>query len=517
MWTDLWRLLTDWLRQNPEIVAAFLLGILATVTLLIYSWFWLRKPSSRDTELALRFRNEELERETSQLRQQNADLRLELRQLQQSYTQARSETASLRERLQASLREVQQLHQQLVCAQTALEQSRQRELQDREIIRALSEELEGARESQQQYLDALHQVKTERDSLRQRLEARQSLEQFDGRIWQRQPVENSPAFVPLTRRRMRILAMVNLKGGVGKTTLAAYLGAALCEMGLRVLLVDLDYQGSLSALCLGTRYEEAWRSRLLVDNFLRLQEPCFEELRRRVLVPDNWCDQSGAYHVVAAEDTLQPTEELLLTRWLEGRSDMDVRLILRRALHDPAAWPKYDFVLLDCPPRLSTACINALCCCDYVLIPTRLDKLSANGVIRVLRTLKILARGSDATFPEGDHTPEAVPAICPHLEVLAVVPNFVIRRNNAPIRAQAAILNSLPKQCQDSWGGPVFVWPDGIPESAQFSTAELRTFFTRSRQGLGDYFRDLAQGLLLRMKVIENARSGIAAICAGTR
>ena len=517
MWTDLWRLLTEWLRQNPEIVAAFLLGIVATITLLIYSWLWFRKPSSQDAELALRFRNEELQREVTELRQRNADLRMELRQLQQSYTRACNQAASLQEGLQARTREVQQLNEQLAFVRTALEQSRQCEDRNRQIIQDLTRELEQATDSQQQFMDTLQKVKAERDSLRQRLEARLSLEQFDGRVWQRQPVENSPAFVPLTRRPMRILAMVNLKGGVGKTTLAAYLGAALCELGLRVLLVDLDYQGSLSALCLGTRYEEAWRSRLLVDNFLRLQEPCFEELRRRTLAPESWRQQTGAYHVVAAEDTLQATEELLLTRWLEGRSAMDVRLILRRALHDPAAWQKYDFVLLDCPPRLSTACINALCCCDYVLIPTRLDKLSANGVIRVLRTLKVLAHGSNATFAHGDHTPEPVPAICPHLDVLAVVPNFVKRRNKAPIQAQAAILNTLPKQCQDSWGGPVFVWSDGIPESSQFSTAELRTFFSQSQQGLADYFRDLAQELLQRMKEIENARSGIAAISSGTR
>src|SRR5205085_9031294 len=61
-------------------------------------------------------------------------------------------------------------------------------------------------------------------------------------------------------------------------------------------------------------------------------------------------------------------ETWLMARWLIRPQDGDVRLTLRAALHGPGAAGEFDRVLIDCPPRLTTACVNALACCDYILI-----------------------------------------------------------------------------------------------------------------------------------------------------
>ena len=76
----------------------------------------------------------------------------------------------------------------------------------------------------------------------------------------------APPFRPLSQRRTPIFSLVNLKGGVGKTTITANLAVAMSQHGWRVLVVDLDYQGSLSQVLLsGKELNELFVSRNLVD------------------------------------------------------------------------------------------------------------------------------------------------------------------------------------------------------------------------------------------------------------
>src|SRR5207247_1162254 len=75
------------------------------------------------------------------------------------------------------------------------------------------------------------------------------LEAFDGKLWQRANVVSPPPFINPMDRKARFVAVINLKGGVGKTTLTANVGVGLARKGHRVLLVDLDFQGSLTRLC----------------------------------------------------------------------------------------------------------------------------------------------------------------------------------------------------------------------------------------------------------------------------
>jgi predicted GTPase len=71
---------------------------------------------------------------------------------------------------------------------------------------------------------------------------------LEGKVWERKVLQGAPRFRPLAERHMPIISVLNLKGGVGKTTITAHLGAGLSAKGYNVLLMDLDLQGSLSSL-----------------------------------------------------------------------------------------------------------------------------------------------------------------------------------------------------------------------------------------------------------------------------
>src|SRR5256886_46344 len=89
--------------------------------------------------------------------------------------------------------------------------------------------------------------------------------QLEGRFWEKRIHAGAPRFRPLAERKAAIVSVLNLKGGVGKTTITAHLGAALANRGYRPLLVDIDLQGSLSSMFipLDKLVERAEESRLL--------------------------------------------------------------------------------------------------------------------------------------------------------------------------------------------------------------------------------------------------------------
>lgn len=163
-----------------------------------------------------------------------------------------------------------------------------------------------------------------------------------------------------------IIAMCNQKGGVGKTTSTINLGAALAECGRRVLLVDLDPQGALSA-GLGVAHHELEKT---VHNMLVAPQASVDEvlMRTRVdgldLLPSN-IDLSAA--------EIQLVNEV-------GREQT-----LGRALHP--VLDRYDYVLIDCQPSLGLLTVNALACADTVIIPMECEYFSLRGLALLTDTI----------------------------------------------------------------------------------------------------------------------------------
>lgn len=192
---------------------------------------------------------------------------------------------------------------------------------------------------------------------------------------------------PGLERAPLAITIMNFKGGVGKTTLAANLAAALAHhRGLRVLLVDLDYQGSLSELLKPNSVDGSdfnLVSRVIGDD-KGLQGVRFED----VSVPA--ADLTGVKLITAGYD-LTETEDNQLLRWLIREvkgGDVRNRIVSALSRRDWALNTKFDVVIMDAPPRLSVASANALRASKYVIVPTKLQPLSAQPVAKMLAYLK---------------------------------------------------------------------------------------------------------------------------------
>ena len=165
------------------------------------------------------------------------------------------------------------------------------------------------------------------------------------------------------------LAIANQKGGVAKTTTVASLGAALDELGHKVLLVDLDPQACLT-FSLGIDPEDLQTS--VHDVLLANAEP-----------DDVILQTEDGPDLMPATIELAGAEAALLTR--TGREHA-----LRVAL-EPLS-DRYDWVLLDCPPSLGVLTVGALSAADSVLIPLQCETLSHRGVGQLLDTVHDVRR-----------------------------------------------------------------------------------------------------------------------------
>jgi len=164
----------------------------------------------------------------------------------------------------------------------------------------------------------------------------------------------------------KVVAMCNQKGGVGKTTSTINLGAALAEYGRRVLLVDMDPQGALSAGLGVPHYElEKTIHNVLVEPRVSIDDVLLStRVKHMDLVPSN-IDLSAA--------EIQLVNEV-------GREQT-----LGRALHP--VLDRYDYVLIDCQPSLGLLTVNGLACSDGVVIPTECEYFSLRGLALLTDTV----------------------------------------------------------------------------------------------------------------------------------
>jgi chromosome partitioning protein len=157
------------------------------------------------------------------------------------------------------------------------------------------------------------------------------------------------------------VAVINQKGGTGKTTTTINLGSALSKLGKRVLLIDLDPQGNLSYSLAVTEPKAT-----LADAFLgnmTLQEVLVEK--------DGLWIAPGSNELVDIEISLvsQPERERFLQSMLKDLKG-------------------FDYILIDCPPSLSVLTLNALTASDEVLIPLQMEVLTLQGLDQIMNTVQ---------------------------------------------------------------------------------------------------------------------------------
>jgi cellulose biosynthesis protein BcsQ len=280
-------------------------------------------------------------------------------------------------------------------------------------------------------------------------------------------------------RRTPILSVLNLKGGVGKTTITANLAAALDRRGYRVLVLDLDLQGSLTGLFLPeARQVELFNAGCLLEDFLTAsfgaEFPSILHYTQPILPvgePGSEC-RSG---LVPTSDSLAYAEMNLTIRWLLREGNRDVRLLLRRELLLKRVTNLYDIILLDCPPLINVCCVNALAASDYLLIPVMPSKQATARVPVLLRRLR-----------------EFRDNINPDLKVMGIVPNRTLRTEGLTYDEQSR-LTALQDQCRDVWGEPVCQFDRFIPQSTQIRCAEDENRTLTPADEMFQVFLDLAK------------------------
>ena len=165
-----------------------------------------------------------------------------------------------------------------------------------------------------------------------------------------------------------VLAVINQKGGVGKSTTCVNLSAALGELGKTVLLVDLDPQGNSTS---GYGIDKAACSQCIYDAMMN--EVPIEDLIIKTCGQNVW--------IVPATINLTGAEIELVE---ELERELRLLKVLGEVRH------QYDYVLIDCPPSLGLLTINALTAADQILIPIQSEFYALEGVSKLLDTVKIV-------------------------------------------------------------------------------------------------------------------------------
>jgi chromosome partitioning protein len=171
------------------------------------------------------------------------------------------------------------------------------------------------------------------------------------------------------RRRTRVIAVANQKGGVGKSTTAVSLGAALAEMGRRVLVVDLDPQGNAST-GLGIRHD---KRRVTVYDVLASDAPILEAVV-----------QTPVPNLFGVPSTID-----LAGAEIELVSQFSREMKLRRAM-EPLRENGFDFVFLDCPPSLGLLTVNAMAAAEELIVPIQCEYYALEGLGQLIKNVRLV-------------------------------------------------------------------------------------------------------------------------------
>lgn len=173
----------------------------------------------------------------------------------------------------------------------------------------------------------------------------------------------------------KIIAFANQKGGVGKTTTAVNLAAALAEQGKRVMICDFDPQGNAtSGFGVDPRGLEYTIYDLLLDDELNPMD---------CVVHTKWVDLIGAnVNLAGAELDLVGMEhrEYRLKRTLDRLRDV------------------YDYILIDCPPSLGLLTLNCLCAADSFLVPLQCEYYALEGLTQLMSTVRTVQKALNKTI-----------------------------------------------------------------------------------------------------------------------
>ena len=267
-----------------------------------------------------------------------------------------------------------------------------------------------------------------------------------------------------------IIAVVNQKGGVGKTTTCANLGIGLAQAGKEVLLVDCDPQGSLS-VSLGYHQPDKLSFTLT-------------DAMSRILMDEPLGGGEGVLTHPEGVD-LMPADIRLSGMEVSLVNAMSRETILRQYLDTMRG--KYSHILIDCQPSLGMLTINALAAADRIIIPVQPEYLPAKGLEELLKTVNKVKR-----------------QINPKLGIDGILLTMVDSRTNLAKEVSSLI--------RETYGSKIKVFDSGIPYSvrAKEGSKKGKSIFAHEPEGkVAEGYRNLTKEVSRLERQREKIRSGL--------
>lgn len=258
-------------------------------------------------------------------------------------------------------------------------------------------------------------------------------------------------------KKAKVIAVVNQKGGTGKTTTTENLGIGLVKEGNKVLLIDMDPQGSLTISLGYPRPDEMYPTisdvlgNIIQESLLDPREGIIQHREGVELMPGN-IELSGLE--VSLVNIM--SRETVLKQYLEHIKK------------------EYDYILLDCMSSLGMITMNALVAADSVLIPVQAQYLSAKGLEQLLQTVGKVRR-----------------QINPRLKIDGIILTMVDKRTNYAKEISALV--------RDVYGGNIRVFKTDIPHSVRAAeiSAEGKSIFEHDPKGkVAEAYRELTKEVI---------------------
>ncbi|MCJ8167925.1 ParA family protein [Atopomonas sediminilitoris] len=253
---------------------------------------------------------------------------------------------------------------------------------------------------------------------------------------------------------MKVWAVANQKGGVGKTTTSLALAGLIADAGRRVLVIDLDPHGSMTSYF---GYDPDTLEQSVYDLFLHQGNPP-AGLAKQVLHPTS----HELIQLLPSTTALATLERQISAQGGQG-------MVIGKALAQ--LWDQFDYAIIDSPPLLGLLMVNALAACQHLIVPVQTEFLALKGLERMVSTVNMINRSRRHALP------------------YTIVPTLFDRRTQASLQTLRILRNTYPDE----------LWHAYVPIDTRLRDAsragEVPSQFDSSSRGVAAY-RALLKHLL---------------------